>query len=141
MSPTRTRSRSHLTSIARIEITPLMDLTFLLLIVFMITAPVLEFAVDVRPPELDAAPLKCDTHTIINLTRDGRLLIDDVVVTRESLGASVDRIFNADPETQFFVRADESRSYGEVIGIMRTVKAVGVTNIHLVTLAEGVIRR
>ena len=54
----RKRARQELRTIANIDVTPLVDLTFLLLIVFMITAPVLEYAVDVSPPEMDSSAVE-----------------------------------------------------------------------------------
>ena len=53
----RQKQRSQLNAIGEINMTPLIDLTFLLLIIFMITAPLLEYGVDVSPPEMDASPL------------------------------------------------------------------------------------
>ena len=132
----RHRKENRLQSITSINVTPLMDLTFLLLIVFMITAPVLEYAVDVTPPSLNAEPVVDTVHKIINLTRGGDIRIDEKTLSLAELENFVHRIKQASPDTRYHIRADESRPYGEVITIMRTIKNVGITDVSLLTLIE-----
>ncbi|MDP6451002.1 MAG: biopolymer transporter ExbD [Lentisphaeria bacterium] len=132
----RHRKENRLQSITSINVTPLMDLTFLLLIVFMITAPVLEYAVDVTPPALNAEPVVDTVHKIINLTRGGDIRIDKKTLSLAELENFVQGLEQTAPDTRYHIRADESRPYGEVITIMRTIKNVGITDVSLLTLVE-----
>jgi biopolymer transport protein TolR len=131
------RERDGLRNIATIDVTPLVDLTFLLLIVFMITAPVLERSVDVTPPSLSAQPIDDKPHRIINLTRAGEIRIGDQTLGEAALEAELLRLRSEQPDLLFFIRADESRPYGEVMGIMKIARRAGVENISLVTLPEN----
>lgn len=132
----RHRKANRLQSITRIDVTPLMDLTFLLLIVFMITAPVLEYAVDLEPPQLNAAPIVDTMNKIINLNRQGLIFVDQEALTLAELEGLVQSLTANAPDTQFFIRADQSRPYGEVMAIMRLIKNLGISDVSLLTLVE-----
>lgn len=117
--------------------TPLIDLTFLLLIIFMITAPLLEYGVDVSPPEMDAEALPDEDSKIVNLNREGEIVFDKQVMSSEDLLSRLQAIRGMDPKTTILVRADGSRPYSEVMNVMKTVKNAGFTNISLITQAES----
>lgn len=119
-----------------IDVTPLMDLTFLLLIVFMITAPMLEYAVDVSPPKMDAQQLDADDNVLVTLDASGTVHLGRVSVTGLELPARLSEIRATRPGVAIFIRADEARPYGEVIALMRNVRHAGLTNVSLVTQAE-----
>ena len=121
---------------SEINMTPLMDLTFLLLIVFMITAPLLEYAVDVSPPKLDSQQPKEEKHLIVSLNSEGRLYAGKTPVTLQNLRLRLEALYRADPNLAVFIRADESRAYGEVIAVMRMVRKAGLDNVSLLTQAE-----
>ena len=126
-------------SIVGIDMTPLMDLTFMLLIVFVITVPVMEYATDVTPPELNGET-KLDEQSnplVIALTLDGNVMVDNeqipmfqldeyLQMVRKRLGAN----------TEIMVRADGQRPYSEVIALMRSAKQAGFSSISLMTQAE-----
>ena len=131
------RERRKLGSFTGIDVTPLVDLTFLLLIVFMITAPTLEFALDVDPPDVEAQAINADDHKLVNLDRNGKLTFDSRNVTRQQLGSEFKKLASTLPDMQVFVRADEGRPYGEVMAIMRIARQAGVTNVSLVTESEN----
>lgn len=129
------RNRGRLRVIDRIEVTPLVDLTFLLLIVFMITAPALEHAVEVQPPALNATPPGEESYLIFSLDRQGRIFIDRERVEWQQLPARLQRLAAATPPA-IFIRADERRPYGEVMALMREARKAGLQNISLITEAE-----
>jgi biopolymer transport protein TolR len=130
----RQRPRQELRAIATIDMTPLVDLTFLLLIVFMITAPVLENSVDVSPPELSAARVEPKPHKLFSLDRQGHLKVDGADLTPETLaGWLAGQPFAHD--LQIFLRADAARPYGEVMQVMRTLQEQGFNHVSLVTVA------
>ncbi len=122
--------------IADINVTPLMDLTFLLLIVFMITAPLLEFAVDVSPPKMNAEAPKDEKHIVLSINPEGRLYYGADRVTLAELRLRLDALARTAPETDVLIRADASRPYGEVMAVMRTVRDAGISSVALLTEPE-----
>lgn len=131
------RRRSQLTTIGDINMTPLIDLTFLLLIVFMITAPLLEYGVDVSPPEMNAEPLPEEDSRIVNLNRNGEIVYNKRTVTLNDLLLELTALSKGNPRLTVLVRADEERKYREVMAVMKAVRAAGIQQISLVTQSEG----
>jgi len=132
----RKRPREQLRSISTIDITPLVDLTFLLLIVFMITAPVLEQAVDVEVPELTAEAITEPDVATITLDREGQVHFRDAVFPLDAFAHRLRQLHQREPRLQLFVRADQARPYGEVMAVMRAARHAGYTGVALVTEAE-----
>ncbi len=133
----RQKQRSQLTAIGDINMTPLIDLTFLLLIIFMITAPLLEYGINVNPPELNADPLPEEDSKIVNLNRDGEIVFEKSVVLPQTLTQQLQALHQANNKLTIMVRADGNRPYKEVMTLMKAVKNSGISNISLVTQAEG----
>lgn len=126
------RNREH-NLLTNIDVTPLVDLTFILLIVFMVTAPAMESRVQLPTMTADDKQTKLET-VIISLDDRGNIYIDRDIVTLSDL-ASV--LQNIDKNSKSFsIRADESRAYGEVINLMRIVRGAGIENVDLITLNE-----
>ena len=123
-------------SFSGINMTPLMDLTFLLLIVFMITAPILEYSVDVSPPEMKAQDINEESSLLVGLTKKGEILYKGERIQREKLRRELEQIYSSTPQINVLIRADQSRPYKEVVEIMRTVRKTNLNNIALVTRAE-----
>lgn len=132
----RKRPRKSLEAISKPDVTPLVDLTFLLLIVFMITAPVLENAMDVSPPELNEEIITED-HTVISITADGQYRWDARKLTLSALEAEVRALAAQDPSATIYLRADTVRQYGDVMAIMKLVRDAGIREISLVTKPES----
>jgi len=133
----RQKRRSHLTTIREINMTPLIDLTFLLLIVFMITVPLMEYGVDVSPPELNATPLPEDNGTVyINLNNHGQIVMSKQVLQSNELISKLEILLRSKIDTSVMLRADGSRPYSEVMNTIKAVKAAGIKNISLVTRSE-----
>jgi biopolymer transport protein ExbD len=133
----RRKTRSQLDAIDEINMTPLIDLTFLLLIIFMITAPLLEYGVDVSPPDVNAATLPDKNTATVNLDRRGQIIYNRVSVSSDELLLDLTRLYETNPKTVILVRADGSREYREVMELMKLVTKSGFTNVSLVTQAEG----
>ena len=134
----RKKMRSQLDAIDQINITPLLDLTFMLLIVFMITTPLMENGIDVTPPTMNAD--KIDTEKVMrNLTinRDGILTYEKNTVTARELLATLKTLQQTNPDAVLLLRADGSRAYSEVIEVMKTIRESGFKNVQLVTLSDG----
>jgi biopolymer transport protein ExbD len=133
----RHRGRSQLDSIDEINMTPLIDLTFLLLIIFMITAPLLEYGINVSPPEMNADELPEDNSRIITLDKDGQYVFNETVMDQDDLLLELKSLFMKNPESNILVRADGNQQYKKVIDLMKVIKDAGFKNVSLVTQAEN----
>jgi len=132
----RKTSLVALKEISEINMTPLMDLTFILLITFIITFPLIEQGIPVNLPKGSAADL--DNPDTINITIDaqGVLFIDDDIVSKEMLIGEMQRAGELAPDTTVYVRADQSIDYGRVAEVMKVLYDSNITRMALVTQAE-----
>lgn len=126
------RQREH-NLLTTIDVTPLVDLTFILLIVFMVTAPAMESRIQLPTMDADAKNPQQE-NIVISLDDRGTIYIDRQTVTFEELPAVLLNLKSSNKS--FSIRADESRAYGEVINLMRVVRKAGIKNVDLVTLNE-----
>ena len=126
------RPGSHRPS-AEINVTPLVDVMLVLLVVFMVTAPLLAAGMKLDLPRASTAkPLDPKDPVVVSVDRDGRIAVDKAPVAREELAAAVlARI--ADGERAVRVRGDRDLAYGEMVGIVDLIAAAGVRRIALVT--------
>jgi biopolymer transport protein TolR len=133
----RKRERKPLSTMANPDVTPLVDLTFLLLIVFMITAPALENALKIDAPELNGQAADLERkHHIVNIDESGTFYLDDDAVSLEELESTLSRVKMDDPQIEIYLRADERRQYGDVMAVMRAIRRAGIDNPSLVTTPE-----
>ena len=123
----------------QINLTNLIDTLFFLLIIFMITAPLLEYSVDVTPPEMNADPIKPDADSkIINVKADGSIVYDREIVSEAELQIILSRIEQqSGRETAIFLRGDKDLNYGRVMNVMRLIRAAGFRNVNLVMQEEA----
>ena len=130
------RRRFQSKSYDEINITPLMDTVFFLLIIFMITAPLLEYSIDVSPPKMNASEMKPDEFSrVINVKKNGDIEFEKKILSPARLIARL-RELKASPEgakIKVFLRADRDLLYGSVIQVMKEVKNAGFTDISLIT--------
>ncbi len=132
----RRKRRSQLDTIDEINMTPLMDLTFLLLIIFMIATPLLEYSIDVSPPEMNADKIDYNKSETVNLLANGQINFRGQIVDRENLFLILKNLKDTSPKTMLFLRADGDISYRKVIELMKEIKNSGFSNISLITVAE-----
>ncbi len=130
------RRRFQSKSYDEINITPLMDTVFFLLIIFMITAPLLEYSIDVSPPKMNASEMKPDEYSrVINVKKNGDIEFEKKIMNPARLIARL-RELKASPDggrIKIFLRADKDLLYGSVIQVMKDVKNAGFTDISLIT--------
>ena len=133
------RRRFPVTAYDQINLTNLIDTLFFLLIIFMITAPLLEYSVDVTPPEMNADPIKPDTDSkIINVKADGSIVFDRRVVSETELQAVLSRVEQeSGRDTAIYLRGDKDLRYGVVMNVMRLVRGAGFRNVNLVMQEEA----
>ena len=130
------RSHYQLRDISQLDVTPLVDLTFILLIVFMITAPALEQATDVSPPVKGGEEIDPKKSLLININQDGNYKINNNILPKDGLKNKLDELFSNDPKLELHIRADKSRPYGEVMEVMRVAQNAGFEKVSLITEAE-----
>ncbi len=133
--PRRT-SMSTLREISEINMTPLMDLTFILLITFIITFPLIEQGIPVNLPRGETADLDDEITRTISLDLEGVLYLDDHPVTVEELGREMNTLGRVDPNVIVLVRADEEIAYGRVAEIMKILHDAEIARMGLVTRPE-----
>ncbi|RBP84691.1 protein TolR [Marinomonas rhizomae] len=135
----RSRRRNKRRPMAEINVVPYIDVMLVLLVIFMITAPMLTQGVDVELPNANASPIQ-DTENdvmIASVDSDGKYYLD-VGGKQESIALSqiqdrVRKVLNQNPKMSVLVRGDKNVSYGDVIGLMVTLQGAGVPNVGLVT--------
>lgn len=126
--------------IAEINVVPYIDVTLVLLIIFMITAPLVQTGVDVDLPQADTAPVeqKNDPPVIISVDKQGQFYIDiggrdDESVDADVLLVRVAAVLRNKPETQVYIRGDRDVEYGKVVTVMAALKNAGVPSVGLMT--------
>lgn len=129
----RRTSLVSLNQISDINMTPLMDLTFILLITFIITFPLIEQGISINLPKGQAQELPEVTSVAIALDAGGKLYVDERAVTEEELLEVVSERVAQTPELTLFLRADQSLSYGEVMRLMQLFHQADLHRIALIS--------
>jgi biopolymer transport protein TolR len=121
--------------VAEINVTPLVDVMLVLLIIFMVTAPLLTSAVPVNLPDSAANPLDQDPDQItVSIDRDGFIYLDDALIEPGGFPAALDSISARSSEPPLVtLRADRALDYGRVIAVMAELNRAGFNSISLVT--------
>lgn len=125
-----------LSEIKEINLTPLIDLTFLLLITFIITFPLIEQGVPVNLPRGKAEDLPQRDTRSITIRPDGSIHLDQRPIDIAGLGEEMRRLGEADPEVVVMVRADEQVPYGRVAEVLRVLHQAKIARLALVHRAE-----
>ena len=121
---------------SEISLTPLMDLSFLLLITFIITFPLMEYGVPINLPVARAEELKPHDAVTVTIDSGGKLFLDSRPVAAGDLAARMCAIGRTAPSATVLVRADEAVRYGEVMRVLKIVRESGMSKIALVTKGE-----
>jgi biopolymer transport protein ExbD len=132
----RRTSLVNLNQISDINMTPLMDLTFILLITFIITFPLIEQGIAINLPKGQAADMMESQTRSISLNLEKQLYLDDVPVSEDELRSQMTQIGIDDPNTTIYVRADRKLPYGEVVAVMKILHDANITKMALVTEAD-----
>ena len=119
-----------------INVTPFVDVMLVLLIIFMVTAPMLTAGVTVDLPESSAKPVGGEDEPLsVTVSKDGEIYIQETKVDLKTLGAKLNAIVGEKKDTRIFVRGDKTVSYGEVMRVMGEINAAGLTKVALLTEA------
>ena len=129
------QSRDHRRRpMAEINVTPFVDVMLVLLIVFMVTAPLLTVGVPVDLPKTKAQPLGQDREPLsVSVRKDGNIYLQNTPIEEEALVARLEAISKNGYDQRIFVRGDKSVDYGRVMEVMGLLSSAGFTHIGLVT--------
>ncbi|WP_240722216.1 protein TolR [Poseidonocella sp. HB161398] len=135
----RRRSHSRAMPMSEINVTPFVDVMLVLLIVFMVAAPLLTVGVPVELPETAAEPLPMpeEEPLTITLTSEGSVTIQNSEIALDQLIPRLSAIAEERTDRQLFLRADQGISYGQVMQVMGALNAAGFNRIGLVTEDGG----
>ncbi|WP_419656972.1 TolR: biopolymer transport protein [Desulfosarcina variabilis str. Montpellier] len=117
-----------------INVTPFVDVMLVLLIIFMVTAPMMVQGVDVALPEVSAKQMVTETENLtVTIDREGNIYINDFQVRMDFLKEKLEKILQGKTDREVFFRADKDVSYGMVVSVMAEIKAAGVEKLGMVT--------
>jgi biopolymer transport protein TolR len=121
-----------------INVTPMVDVMLVLLVIFMVTAPLLTVGVPVDLPKANANPISGqDEPLVVTVNAQGDIYIQDSAVQIGDLGARLEAITHSKPDTRIFVRGDKGISYGRIMEVMSTINQAGFTKVALVAEAPS----
>jgi biopolymer transport protein TolR len=127
------RPRGRYRPMAEINVTPLVDVMLVLLVVFMVAAPLLTIGVPVDLPQTQAPPITDPKEPlVISINNEGHIFIQDTDVPTEALVPRLQAITGANPEALVYVRADKSIDYGRVLEVMSLISAAGYQKVSLI---------
>ena len=122
------------TLVSQINVTPLVDVMLVLLIIFMVTAPIIQQGVEVSLPKVRASALPGEEQQfVVSITRGREIYLNDRRLSAEELTDKLKAIAVERPDRQVFIRADEQVPYGDVVRTMAAIKAAGIENVGMVT--------
>ena len=125
--------RKTATALTEINVTPFVDVMLVLLIIFMVTAPLLKSGVAVELPKEDTGKMEISEENVVTIRGDGALFFNDKRLTQKELDNRLKSIAETTPSAEVFLRADKALLYGDVIKVMGTIKKAGITRLGMVT--------
>jgi biopolymer transport protein TolR len=130
-------SQSGRRALSEINVTPFVDVMLVLLIIFMVTAPLLQQGIDVDLPETTTQPIRVrDEPLILTVEADGSYHLGRTAVPEGELVAKLESIFDARGSKELFLRADRKAAYGVVVKAMAAARQAGSTQLGIVTEPE-----
>ena len=135
-------TRRHSPPMSEINVTPFVDVMLVLLVIFMVTAPLLTVGVQVDLPKTKASVIKGDDEPLaISVDAEGRVFLQDVEIELDALMPRLIAITGNNPDVRIFIRGDQAIYYGRVMDVMGRVNAAGYRKVALVTRQQQVKKR
>jgi biopolymer transport protein TolR len=127
-------SRDTKGPLSEINVIPLVDIMLVLLIVFMITAPMMQHGMNIEIPNVTARPLPSkDEPQVLNITRDKQIVLNEKRLDLKDLKAAIQLLFANRTNKEIFLRADKNVPYGFVVNCMGIIRGAGIDKINIVT--------
>ncbi len=128
----RSQARGRYRPLSEINVTPLVDVMLVLLIIFMVTAPLMTSGVSVDLPKTDAQPLNTDSQPLtVTIDAAGKIFLQDQEVQLPELVAKLQAISQDNQDRRIFVRGDKELAYGRIMEVMGTITQGGFTKVAL----------
>jgi biopolymer transport protein ExbD/biopolymer transport protein TolR len=119
-----------------INVTSLVAVAFVLLIIFMITAPMMQGGVDVQLPRAEARPLSAKEGMVVTVDREGRIFVDQTPVSYNDFRLTFGSLVTARKPNGVYLRADSRVPYGDVVRVLAVIRTAGVNDVGLVAEDE-----
>jgi len=124
--------------LSQINVTPLVDVMLVLLVIFMVTAPILHQGITVKLPRVQGGPLAGEeVQLVVTVSAPGKVYLNDNAVTPAELLSKLQAIVRERPDRNVYLRADASVPYGEVMRVIAAIREAGVERLGMVTEAPG----
>jgi biopolymer transport protein TolR len=132
------RAHGELPLNADINVTSLVDVAFVLLIIFMITAPIMQGGVDVRLPRAEARPLEPKTGLVVTVDRAGKIYLDQSALSYQDFRATFPAFVRTKHPTGVYLRADGRVPYATVVQVLAVLRTSGVGDVGLIAEPETI---
>jgi len=127
-------TNSRKTLMSDINVVPLVDVMLVLLIIFMVTAPMMMVGVEINLPQTKAQSIKTqEDPLVLTVNKNGEIFLEEHTMKLEELGTKIETIFKYRRDKEVILRADKDIPYGFVINVMAEVKRAGVAKLGMVT--------
>ncbi|MDZ4674767.1 MAG: biopolymer transporter ExbD [Gemmatimonadota bacterium] len=130
--------RGRMPVTAEINVIALMDVTLVLLVIFMITAPIMQGGIEVQLPRAEARPITQNDGVIVSVDQQGQIFIDRTAVSYEEFRATFRALVQSRNADAVTLRADSRVPYGQVARVLGVIRETGVANVGLVTEQEDI---
>ena len=130
------RRRERMQLNAEINVVSLIDVMMLLMVIFMITAPIMQGGVDVTLPKAEARPLEPKSGLVVTVDRAGRIHVEDASLTFDEFRASFKALAAERGKQGIYLRADQGVPYGSVVRVLAVMRASGISDVGLVAEPE-----
>ena len=122
------------TTISQINVTPLVDVMLVLLVIFMVTAPIIQQGVQVNMPQTKASAIAgSEEPLIVTVAKDGKIYLNDNVIGLADLGTKLSAIRKLQADKQVYLRADQDVRYGTVMKTIAEIKQAGIEKLGMVS--------
>jgi biopolymer transport protein ExbD/biopolymer transport protein TolR len=132
------RPGGELRPAADINVTSLVDVAFVLLIIFMITAPIMQGGVDVQLPRAEARPLQPKEGLVVSINRSGQIFVDETALSFEDFRAAFPAMVAARKPSGVYLRGDQRVQYGVIVRVLAVMRQSGIGDVGLVAEAEDI---
>src|SRR5574341_339623 len=120
-------------ALAEINVTPFVDVVLVLLIIFLITAPMMLGGIDVQVPKTETRNIRPEERLVLTVTKDRGVFLDNQPISLDRLSRVLSGMVKRNPKAAVFLKADEKVAYGAVMKVMDVIKKAGVDRVGMVT--------
>jgi biopolymer transport protein TolR len=124
-------------ALAEINITPFVDVVLVLLVIFLITAPMMLGGIDVRVPKTETRSIRPEERLVLTVTRERGVFLENQPISLDRLSKVLSGMVKRNPKAAVFLKADETVAYGVVMKVMDVIKKAGIDRVGMVTEPVG----